>query len=65
MAVLGIHVHHVDAVAEPTLFVQRAVRIHEVALTSILYEAVLHSVVLIIISAARTVYEAVCNDQVE
>ena len=64
MAVLGIHVHHVKAVTKPPLFVQCAVRIHEVALTSILYEAVLHSVVLIIISATRTVYEAVCNDQV-
>ena len=46
-------------------FVQRAVRIHEVALTSILYEAVLHSVVLIIISAARTVYEAVATIRLE
>ena len=63
MTVLGIHVHHVGAVAEPALFVQRAVRIHEVAFAAILYESVLHSVVLIIISAACAVYEAVCNDQ--
>ena len=64
MAVAGIHVIHVDAVAQPALFIHGSVRVHKIGFPVILHKSELHPVVLVIIAVPSPVHKSVGHDQV-